>query len=203
MGNSKVTVKINGSEYTLMGDETEDYLFSIANFVDKKIKETLQSNPRHSTTSAAVLTAITLADDLFRLRKQLEETKEAISEPEKQLASLKEEHDRLMGEYMQLQSQLEAAAAESMEKEQDINSMRNEYDSLYEEYTKKDEELQMLAKENAELKSLSESTQDKLNECNRTIAELKTQLLESQIDLVRTKKQLKDINEQMNKKRNK
>lgn len=203
MGNSKVTVKINGSEYTLMGDETEDYLFSIANFVDKKIKETLQSNPRHSTTSAAVLTAITLADDLFRFRKQLDETKKAISEPEKLLASLKEEHERLKGEYLQLQSRLDAAAADSMEKEQDIDSMRNEYDSLYEEYVKKDEELQNLVKENDELKSLGKSTQDKLDECNRTIVELKNQLLESQIELVSTKKQLKDINEQLNRKKNK
>lgn len=203
MGNSKVTVKINGSEYTLMGDETEDYLFSIANFVDKKIKETLQSNPRHSTTSAAVLTAITLADDLFRFRKQLDETKKAISEPEKLLASLKEEHERLKGEYLQLQSRLDAAAADSMEKEQDIDSMRNEYDSLYEEYVKKDEELQNLVKENDELKSLGKSTQDKLDECNRTIAELKNQLLESQIELVSTKKQLKDVNEQLNRKKNK
>jgi cell division protein ZapA len=202
MGNSKVTVKINSSEYTLMGDEAEDYLFSIANYVDKKIKETLQSNPRHSTTSAAVLTAITLADDLFRLKKQLQETKKAISEPENQLASLKEEHDRLKGELIQLQSQLEAAATESKEKEQDIGSMRNEYDSLYDEYAKKDEELQKLVKENSDLKVQGKNTQDKLEENSRTIAELKNQLLESQIELVSTKKQLKDINEQQNRKRN-
>lgn len=202
MGNSKVTVKINGSEYTLMGDETEDYLFSIANFVDKKIKETMQSNPRHSTTSAAVLTAITLADDLFRFRKQLEETKKAISEPENQLASLKEEHERLKEEYIQLQSQLEAATAENREREKEIDSMRNDYDSLYEEYAKKDEEVEKLIKENSDLKSLNKSTQDKLEESNRTIAELKNQLLESQIELVSTKKQLKDLNEQLNRKRN-
>ncbi|WDC83562.1 cell division protein ZapA [Caloramator sp. mosi_1] len=41
---NKVVVKINGVEYTLMGEDTEDYLFSIANFVDKKIKEILSSN---------------------------------------------------------------------------------------------------------------------------------------------------------------
>lgn len=199
MGNSKVTVKINGSEYTLMGDETEDYLFSIANYVDKKIKETLQSNPRHSTTSAAVLTAITLTDDMFRLRKQLEETKKAVSEPENQLALLKEEYDRLKGEYIQLQSQLEAAADESREKGQDIDSMRNEYDSLYEEYAKKDEELQKLVKENSDLKVQGKNTQDKLEENSKTIAELKNQLLESQIELVSTKKQLKD---EQNRKRN-
>ena len=199
MGNSKVTVKINGSEYTLMGDETEDYLFSIANYVDKKIKETLQSNPRHSTTSSAVLTAITLADDLFRLRKQLEDTRKAINEPEKQLALIREEYDRLNGEFIHLQRQLESATTESRDKDQDIDSMRNEYDSLYEEYVKKDEELQNLLKENENIKAQAKASDSKLDENSRTIAELKNQLLESQIELVSMKKQLKD---EQNRKRN-
>lgn len=202
MGNSKVTVKINGSEYTLMGDETEDYLFSIANYVDKKIKETLQSNPRHSTTSSAVLTAITLADDLFRLKKQLEETKKSANEPEKQLVALREEYDKLKGENLQLQSQLESAVTESRDKEQDIDSMRNEYDSLYEEYAKKDEELQALIRENADLKAQGKNMEEKLAESSNAIAGLKDQLLENQIELVSTQKRLKNINEMQNKKRN-
>ncbi|WDU82136.1 cell division protein ZapA [Caloramator sp. Dgby_cultured_2] len=62
---NKVNVKINGCEYTLTGTESEEYLFSLANFVDKRIREIRRNNINHNDTSAAVLTALLIADELL------------------------------------------------------------------------------------------------------------------------------------------
>ena len=53
-----VTVIINDVEYNLRGKEDEKYLLDVAAYVDTKIKEI--------TSSAAVLTAVNIADELFK-----------------------------------------------------------------------------------------------------------------------------------------
>src|SRR5665647_3015570 len=61
-----VTIKINGIEYNLKGDEREEYLHKVASYVDKKIKNIMGKNEKLSTSSAAILTALNLGDDMFK-----------------------------------------------------------------------------------------------------------------------------------------
>ena len=61
-----VTIKINGIEYNLKGDEREEYLHKVASYVDKKIKNIMGNNEKLSTSSAAILTALNLGDDMFK-----------------------------------------------------------------------------------------------------------------------------------------
>ena len=61
-----VTVVINGIEYNLRGKEDERYLSEVAAYVDTKIREISGSNKKLSTSSAAVLTAVNIADELFK-----------------------------------------------------------------------------------------------------------------------------------------
>lgn len=61
-----VTVTINGVEYNLRGKEDEKYLLDVAAYVDTKIREISGSNKKLSTSSAAVLTAVNIADELFK-----------------------------------------------------------------------------------------------------------------------------------------
>ena len=61
-----VTVNINGVEYNLRGKEDEKYLLDVAAYVDSKIREISVNNKKLSIGSAAVLTAVNIADELFK-----------------------------------------------------------------------------------------------------------------------------------------
>jgi cell division protein ZapA len=70
---NRVHVKIYGEEYTMRGPASPDYMKRIAHYVDEKMRITGQSNNRLGINKIAVLTAINLADELFRVRQELRE----------------------------------------------------------------------------------------------------------------------------------
>lgn len=193
MPRNKVVVRINGSEYTLTGDESEDYLFSIANFVDKKLKEVLFSNPKHSTTSAAVLTSLTLASSIFKMKNDMEMLKDSIREPQERNREIQGQYEKLYQDYESLKNEYAAYVEEQTTKEVALSELKNGYDELYENYAKRNEEFEKLLKENAYLKQHNEELETKLSENQNYISNLKDQLLENQIELVRVKKDFKDI----------
>ena len=65
-----VTVRINGMEYNLKGKEDEAYLKQLASYVEEKLQEILNKNNKLSVSAASVLTAINLADDSFKSKKE-------------------------------------------------------------------------------------------------------------------------------------
>lgn len=69
----KVTtvVKINNSEYTIVSSAPEEYVRSVAYYVDKKIQEMTAHDRRLSTSMAAVLACVNIADELFQAREQV------------------------------------------------------------------------------------------------------------------------------------
>ena len=69
------TIKVNGIEYNLKGEENEEYLQKVANYVDKKLKEIMNNNQLLSDSSAAILTALNAADDMFKIHKDCNELK--------------------------------------------------------------------------------------------------------------------------------
>jgi cell division protein ZapA len=70
---NRVHVKIYGEEYTMRGPASPDYMKRIAHYVDEKMRVIGQSNHRLGINKIAVLTAINLADELFRVRQELQE----------------------------------------------------------------------------------------------------------------------------------
>ena len=50
-----------------------DYLKRLAKYVDDKMQQIGEANKRLGTSKVAVLTAVNLADELFRARKRLRE----------------------------------------------------------------------------------------------------------------------------------
>jgi cell division protein ZapA len=202
MAKSKVIVRINGAEYTLIGEDSEDYLFSIANYVDKKVKETLVGNTRHSTTSAAVLTSLTLADELFRARREIEIFRKSSSEPEERLKQLKTEYEMLQLTNRELNKENEELAVSHQAKDDDIESLKAQYNELYNNFIKKDEEYEALLKENVFLKEQNSGLEKNTKENAEQVQKLKDQLLECEIELVKVNKDYKALKETNFKKRN-
>lgn len=193
MPRNKVIVRINGSEYTLMGEESEDYLFSIANYVDKKVKEVLQSNSKHSTTSAAILTSLTLADDLFKARREIEIQKNSLKAPEEKMKEFQKEYEELKLDYMNICKEYEDLKQTQESKDEDLNNLKEEYNKIYSSFVDKSHEYEKLLRESTYAKEQNKALENKILENDTHIQNLKDQLLENQIELVKIRKDYKDV----------
>ncbi len=60
-------VEIMGREYTVRSDEGEEWVQRIAEFVNAKIKEVSDHTKTISTLNIAILTALNIANDYFKL----------------------------------------------------------------------------------------------------------------------------------------
>ena len=75
---NRIDVRIRGRQFTISAQEPEEYIYKTCAYVDKKIAEMNNANPRLSMDMAAVLAAINITDELFKtqddednLRKQI------------------------------------------------------------------------------------------------------------------------------------
>lgn len=71
MKNTKI--EIFGQYYNIKGDIPEEYLDKLALFVDKKMRMIAEQSPLLDSLKLAILTCLNIADELFTLRKNLED----------------------------------------------------------------------------------------------------------------------------------
>lgn len=200
MTKNKVYVKINGSEYRIVGEEAEDYLFLISRFLDKKIRETLSVNPKHSNTSAAVLTALTITDELFKIQKEHLQLKKDINEPGEKLDKLNKEFDEVKIAYITLNNEYEAFKQKVADEKDDIDVIQKSYEDIYSSYIKKNEEYENLLKESLELQEINMDQEKEIADLKFRMDELKSELLENEIEHVKINKEFKDFKESYGKK---
>lgn len=88
-----IPVIINGKVYTLSGYESEEYLQSIAMYINGKITECKSSEHYRKLNAEyqGVLLALNIADDYFKAKKQAEESGKVEDEKDKQLYDLRHE----------------------------------------------------------------------------------------------------------------
>ncbi len=164
----KMTISILGVDYQVITDDDAQRVKMIASFVDKLIKETKQAAPFITNMSAAVLAALNLSEELYRIKDELEIYKERETEYQVLLS---------------YKDKLTEALSELEENENKNHILQTRYERI---------EL-----ENDELSELLDEYKDKFNalrteyELNkRTLAELQNKLLENQIELVKVRKSL-------------
>lgn len=87
MDKIRTTVKIYGVDYPISGYETAEYMKSVGNYVDKLMRETKSQCFNLDTSMLAILTAMNLADENIKLKKEKEEL-------EKELNALKTKNYR-------------------------------------------------------------------------------------------------------------
>lgn len=80
-----VDVKIMGQKFTMMSDEPEEYLYKVANYVNKKIKEIQSKTGTVGVPNLAILAALNIADDYLHSKKDLEKTRKTVKNRGKQL----------------------------------------------------------------------------------------------------------------------
>ena len=96
-----VAVIICDEEYNFVAQEAPSYMQRVGSYVDEKMSEVLNT-ARVGRTDAAVLTAVNIADELFRaqedgenLRRQLKEYAEEAGRAKSEISELKREIFRL------------------------------------------------------------------------------------------------------------
>lgn len=75
-----VKVTIFGNEYAIRGAAKEDYIQSLARYVDEKMKEISQGANLGNPLKIGILAAINMADEIFRLRQHLERAEKELKE---------------------------------------------------------------------------------------------------------------------------
>jgi cell division protein ZapA len=83
-----VEVYILGQKYTIKGDAPEEYIQQLANYVQDKIKEVYNNSPSITPVKASILAAITIADELHRLRNEQDNLTKSIEEKTGELTRL-------------------------------------------------------------------------------------------------------------------
>ncbi len=69
---TQTEVEIFGAVYHVRGSEDAEYLQTLADLVDRRMREIAQHITSGDTTRIAILAALNLADELFRTQKQQE-----------------------------------------------------------------------------------------------------------------------------------
>lgn len=94
---NRVTVSICGEEYTLVAEEAPSYMQKVGGYVDAKLSELLNA-AKVGRTDAAVLTAVNIADELFKerevaegLRAQVKQYLDEASQAKNEVSELKRE----------------------------------------------------------------------------------------------------------------
>ncbi len=63
---NRTAVEIFGRRYELRASESSEHLQELASFVDRRMRELAEVSPHVDTAKLAVLTALNIADELFR-----------------------------------------------------------------------------------------------------------------------------------------
>ena len=77
---NKVTVNIFGNKYTIKGDGNPEYIQELAQFVDKKMQEIVQFTSTISSYKVAILAALNIADEFYRVKIESEATQRIVEE---------------------------------------------------------------------------------------------------------------------------
>ena len=135
---NKVIVKINGSEYPMVGEKSEQHMLNVARYVDEEIKRISEANPKLSTSVLAILSAVNIANELFecgeendKLSKENEELNKKVGtgEEELKLEMKKDELNKLIEEQkskiFKLESDIQSKDKQIEEYKVEVNELKD------------------------------------------------------------------------------
>lgn len=102
---NKIEVLIGGKVYTIVGDESEEYMQRIALYIDKKMDEVnkAESSKALSTNMVTILTSINVADDLFKTNEECNKLFDNVQELEKDKENVKQRLEEFEEELLKVQ----------------------------------------------------------------------------------------------------
>jgi cell division protein ZapA len=83
-----ITVEIHGQRYPIRSSLDQEYVLRLAAYVDQKIGAAAESTPSGDSLRLAVLAALNIADELFRIREATRARDTQIAERASELEQL-------------------------------------------------------------------------------------------------------------------
>lgn len=127
-----VKVVIGGKQYNMGGYESEEYLQSIASYINAKTDELKQQGgfPKLDSDIVNILLQINIADDYFKLKRTQEETDREYSEKQKENVDLKREIIGLQAKLETYEQESRAMKEENLELQKRLIRMEAEIEEL-------------------------------------------------------------------------
>lgn len=102
----RTTVSICDMEFSLLGDENEEYTKKVAQHVDRKMRE-VSASGGISLLDAAVLAAINISDEYFRQVDSAENMRSQLKDYFDELSRLKDENAQLRRELNKIRKSIQ------------------------------------------------------------------------------------------------
>ena len=119
MSKNRIKLNIYGSECVISSDDSESYVRSIGDEVEKAMEDILTKNERISITMAAIITALSYCDEAHKasggadnLRSQIRDYLEDSSRARTETEEAKREIDRMRREIQMLRARLAQGSGE-------------------------------------------------------------------------------------------
>ena len=87
---NRLSVKLDGQEYTIVSEESREYMLEVSDEVNKRLTDVKIQNNKLSTSMAALLVALNIADDLNKATKLNEQLASENEDLKKRLEAAKQ-----------------------------------------------------------------------------------------------------------------
>ncbi len=161
---NNVKVIIDNKVYNLTSMESEDYILSIASYINEKLEQLNKSAANTVNTASlntsSVIAAINIADDLFKEREKNKKNMETVPAFEEELNAAKSEIEKIKKDNLTLQEKIKSLSY-------DINNFKNksnEAEALSRNYKN---ETKLSKSENTALKMKINALTNEINEMKR------------------------------------
>ena len=182
---NKVIVKINGSEYPMVGEKSEQHMLNVARYVDEEIKRISEANPKLSTSVLAILSAVNIANELFECGEENDKLSKENEELNKKVGTGEEE---LKLEMKKLQLSLQGKAKE----EEDLKTKIDELNKLIEEQKSKIFKLESdIQSKDKQLKDLTKIAEEKARVAEQMSSKFQNDAYRVQLEKIEIENELK------------
>ena len=123
---NKVVVRIASNEYTLVGEESPEYIQRVATLVDRKTQEIIRMDSTLSSTQTAVLASINMGDEVLKQHHIAESHLRKIREIEKRMEAGAGENDALRQEINAARNSLTRMKQELVRSESENRDLREQ-----------------------------------------------------------------------------
>jgi len=82
-----IDVEISGHKYIIKSDAEEEYIYEIADYLNKKIEEVSLTTKTVDTLNLVILAALNIVNDFFRARNEQGELKQWVESKSRHLVS--------------------------------------------------------------------------------------------------------------------
>lgn len=192
---NKVTVKINGSDYSIVGPKSEEHMLKVAKYVDQEIRKITTANPKLSISSASILSAVNIANELFECGEENDDLFKENEELKKKVGTGEEEL-KLEIRKLELSLQGKTKSEEDLKNKIDelnklIEEQKSTISKLESDIESKDKQIETYKVEVDELKDLTNIAEEKARVAEQMSSKFQNDAYRVQLEKIEIENELK------------